>query len=163
MLFNAFFWLAFEQAGSTLNVFAENSTDRHLFGTEVPATWFQSINPLLIVGLAPFFAALWTGLGRRNLDPSQPVKIGLGLILLGIGYVFMVIAGKLNATGAQVGMFWLVATYAFHTLGELCLSPTGLSFVTKTAPVKYMDKGALSFWQDLYWALLNSNEFMLNH
>jgi POT family proton-dependent oligopeptide transporter len=138
MLFNAFFWIAFEQAGTTLNVFAERSTNRYLFGWEVPATWFQSVNALLIIALAPLFAIMWTALGRRNLDPSQPTKIGLGLVLLGVGYVFMVIAGKLNATGAQVGMFWLLATYAFHTFGELCLSPTGLSFVTKAAPVRFV-------------------------
>jgi len=138
MVFNAFFWFAFEQAGTSLNVFAERSTDRHLFGEEVPATWFQSVNALLILALAPFFAVMWTALGRRNLDPSQPTKIGMGLVLLGIGFVFMVIAGMLNASGAQVGMVWLLATYTFHTLGELCLSPTGLSFVTKTAPVKYV-------------------------
>lgn len=138
MLFNAFFWIAFEQAGSTLNVFAESSTDRHVLGYEVPATWFQSVNPFLIFLLAPFFAALWSYLGARKLDPSQPAKIGLGLLLLGGGYVFMVLAAQLNVGGAQVAMFWLIATYTLHTVGELCLSPTGLSFVTKTAHPKYV-------------------------
>ena len=138
MLFNAFFWIAFEQAGSTLNVFAEKSTNRQLSSWEVPATWFQSVNPALIILLAPFFAMLWSALGRRGRDPSQPVKIGLGLLLLGGGYVFMVLAGKLAAGGALVGMYWLVLTYTMHTLGELCLSPTGLSFVTKTAPARYV-------------------------
>lgn len=138
MLFNAFFWIAFEQAGSSLNIYADQNTDRHIFGWEMPATWFQSVNPCLIVLLAPFFAALWTGLGKRNLDPSQPLKISLGLILLGIGYLFMVAAGILGKDGAKVGMFWLTMTYVFHTLGELCLSPTGLSYVTKAAPVRYV-------------------------
>src|SRR5262245_54521756 len=89
MRFNAVFWIAFEQAGSTLNVFADKSTDRHLFGWEVPATWFQSINAGLILAMAPLFAWLWTALGRRNLNPSQPVKISLGLLFLGAGYVFI--------------------------------------------------------------------------
>jgi POT family proton-dependent oligopeptide transporter len=145
LLFNAFFWIAFEQAGSTLNVFAKNSTNRNLFGWEVPATWFQSVNPLLILVLAPLFAAVWSGLGRRGLDPSQAVKIGLGLLFLGGGYVFMVLAARVNAEGALVSMFWLLATYTFHTLGELCLSPTGLSFVTKTAPFRYVSL-LMGFW-----------------
>jgi POT family proton-dependent oligopeptide transporter len=146
MLFNAFFWLAYEQGGSTLNVFAERSTDRHFLSWEeapeflqvIPATWFQSVNAALILLLGPAFAWLWTWLGRRGMDPSQPAKIGLGLILLGAGYVFMVFAAALNAGGVPVAMWWLLATYLMFTLGELCLSPTGLSFVTKTAPVRFM-------------------------
>jgi len=146
MIFNVFFWIAFEQGGSTLNVFALRSTDRHLLSwdwapsvlREIPATWFQSVNAALIILLAPLFAWLWSRLGRRGLDPSQPVKIGLGLLLLGGGYAFMVFAAWLNASGAQVAMWWLLATYTMHTLGELCLSPTGLSFVTKTAPVRFV-------------------------
>jgi POT family proton-dependent oligopeptide transporter len=137
MLFMAFFWLAYEQAGSSLNVFAEKSTDRNLFGWEVPATWFQSVNALLILAIAPLMAGLWSYLARRGLDPSQPVKIGIGLLLLGGGFLFMVAAGALNADGSKVAMFWLIATYALHTVGELCLSPTGLAFVTKTAPARY--------------------------
>ena len=136
ILFNAFFWLAFEQAGSTLNVFAKESTDRTIFGSEMPATWFQSVNPLLIILLAPVFAAFWSKMGRRN--PSQPVKISLGLILLGIGYIFMVLGANQAVPGVKVGMLFLFATYFFHTLGELCLSPTGLSFVTKAAPVRFV-------------------------
>src|SRR5262249_22520618 len=87
---------------------------------------------------APLFAALWSSLGRRGRDPSQPVKIGLGLVFLGIGYMFMAAAGSLAATGVAVGMFWLTATYTFNTIGELCLSPTGVSFVTRTAPVRFV-------------------------
>jgi len=138
MVFNAFFWFAFEQAGSSLNLFAKQNTERQLLGWEVPATWLQSVNPLLIIGLGPVFAAMWTGLGRRSLDPSQPTKIGLGLLLLGAGFLFMVIAGRLNVSGAKVSAIWLVATYSCHTLGELCLSPTGLSYVTKAAPVRFV-------------------------
>ncbi len=138
VLFNAFFWFAFGQSGSTLNVFAESSTDRNLLGWKIPATWFQGVNSLLIIGFAPLFAIMWTGLGRRRLDPSQPAKIGLGLILLGMGFIFMVIAGMLNADGAKVGMHWLLATYTMFTLGELCLSPTGLAYVTRAAPVRFV-------------------------
>jgi len=143
MLFNAFFWLAFEQAGSTLNVFAFERTNRVIFGWDMPASWFQSVNPFVIITMAPAFAFLWSALGRRNLNPSQPVKIGLGLLLLGGGYVFMVIGAKLSESGeageiVRVSMFWLFATYTLHTLGELCLSPTGLSFVTKAAPVRFV-------------------------
>ncbi len=147
MVFNAFFWIAFEQAGSTLNVFAQESTDRTLFTAEampgvfreIPATWFQSINALLIVLCAPLFSIIWSALAARGRNPSQPVKIALGLIFLGIGYVAMVWAAKLNFdTGAKVGMFWLTFAYATHTLGELCLSPTGLSYVTKAAPVRFV-------------------------
>jgi proton-dependent oligopeptide transporter, POT family len=152
MLFNAFFWVAFEQAGSSINVFTEENTNRFIGGWEVPATWFQSINAGLIFILAPLFAAIWTGLGKRKMNPSQPVKIALGLIFLGLGYVFMVWAGQVahGAPAAQAGAavagggvvkagMWLIfMTYLWHTVGELCLSPTGLAYVTKAAPVKFV-------------------------
>lgn len=139
MFFNAFFWLAFEQAGSSVNVFTEQNTDRMIGTFEVPATWFQSINAFFIFLLAPLFAWIWTSLGKRNLNPSQPVKIALGLIFLGLGFVFMVWAGKIAAGNAvKAGMMLITATYFLHTIGELCLSPTGLSYVTKAAPVKFV-------------------------
>lgn len=139
MLFNAFFWIAFEQAGSSLNIFTEQNTDRRLGNFEVPATWFQSVNAGLIFILAPIFSAIWTLLGQRGMNPSQPVKIALGLIFLGIGYLFMVVAGQITAGGAaKAGMFFIMMTYFWHTVGELCLSPTGLSYVTKTAPVRFV-------------------------
>jgi POT family proton-dependent oligopeptide transporter len=139
MLFNAVFWIAFEQAGSTLNVFTERCTQRQLFGWEIPASWFQSINAWEILLLAPVFAALWTALGRRGLDPVQPIKIALGLLFVGLGYVFAVAAARLfDTTGMKVSMFWLVALYTLHTIGELCLSPTGLAYVTKAAPRRFL-------------------------
>ena len=104
----------------------------------MPATWFQSINAALILLLAPFFAMLWSRLGQAGKNPSQPLKISLALLLLGVGYLFMVFAARLNASGVKVSMFWLTATYFFHTVGELCISPTGLSFVTKIAPVRFV-------------------------
>ena len=136
--FNTFFWMAFEQAGSSLNLFAEDNTSRMIGSWEVPTSWFQSINAFCVFMLAPIFAAVWLRLGARGRDPKQATKIGLGLLLLGVGYVFMVFGAQFASTGVRVSMLWLVATYFFHTLGELCLSPTGLAFVTKAAPVKFV-------------------------
>jgi POT family proton-dependent oligopeptide transporter len=139
MFFNAFFWLPFEQAGSSVNVFTEQNTDRMMGTFEVPATWFQSVNAGLIFILAPLFAGIWTKLGKVRMNPSQPVKIALGLIFLGLGFVFMVWAGKIAVGGAAKAAMWLIfMTYFWHTVGELCLSPTGLSYVTKAAPVKFV-------------------------
>lgn len=138
MLFNALFWLAFEQSGTSLNLFALQRTERVVLGWEVPAGWFQWVNPLCILLLSPVFAWIWGFLGRRSMDPPQSVKIALGLILVGLGFLFMVWGGKLAAEGAKVSMFFLIATYFWHTVGELCLSPTGLAFVTRTAPVRFV-------------------------
>ncbi|MBL0928223.1 MAG: peptide MFS transporter [Phycisphaerales bacterium] len=138
MLFNAVFWIAFEQAGSSVNVFTEQNTNRMIGSWEVPATWFQSVNPALIILMAAPFGMIWTGLGRRNLNPSQPVKIALGLIFLGVGYIFMVWAGMITKGGAKAGMVFVLAMYFWHTVGELCLSPTGLAYVTKAAPVRFV-------------------------
>jgi POT family proton-dependent oligopeptide transporter len=132
----ALFWAGFEQAGSTFNLFAERYTERHigLFNYEVPAGWFQSLGPIFVITFAPLFATLWVRLARRNLDPSIPVKFGLGLILLGMGFLIMAGAAKLVAAGHKVWPAWLITTYLVHTFGELCLSPVGLSSVTKLAP-----------------------------
>jgi len=135
-VFVIFFWAAFEQAGSSMNVFAKNFTDRELGGFEFPATWFQSVNPAVIILFAPVFAWLWTWLDKRNLHPRTPTKFAIGLMLLSAGFVFMVIAGMKVADGAKASAFWLLAAYTFHTWGELCLSPVGLSMVTKLAPTK---------------------------
>lgn len=139
MVFNAFFWIAFEQAGSSLNLFTEQNTDRMIGTFQVPATWFQSVNAGLIFILAPVFAVIWTRLGAIKKNPSQPLKIALGLLFLGIGYIFMVVAGQITVGGAaKASMFFVLACYFWHTVGELCLSPTGLSYVTKAAPVKFV-------------------------
>jgi len=139
MLFNAVFWLAFEQAGSSLNLFTELHTDRTLAGFEIPTTWFQSVNAGLIFILAPLFALLWSALARRGRDPGQPIKIAFGLWFLALGYVFMVWAGSVAATpGVKASMWLLIATYFWHTVGELCLSPTGLAYVTVTAPARFV-------------------------
>ena len=136
-VFVIFFWAAFEQAGSSMNVFAKESTDRMVFGFEFPATWYQSVNPAVIVLFAPVFAWGWTWLDRKGYHPRTPTKFGLGLILLGFGFVFMVIAGLKVQDGGKAAAQWLLLAYTFHTFGELCLSPVGLSMVTKLAPLKY--------------------------
>ncbi|HSV07759.1 MAG TPA: peptide MFS transporter [Candidatus Binatus sp.] len=139
MLFNAVFWLAFEQAGSSLNLFTDLRTNRMLGGFEIPTTWFQSVNAGLILLLAPLFAGLWSWLARRGRDPGQPVKIALGLGFLSLGYVFMVWASRTAAEYAtRASMVFVLVTYFWHTVGELCLSPTGLSYVTKAAPERHV-------------------------
>jgi proton-dependent oligopeptide transporter, POT family len=135
---NVAFWTAFEQAGSSMNVFAAQSTDRTLWGLlaqPFPATWYQSVNPAAVIIFAPAFAWLWLFLGRRGLEPSTPVKFALGLWLLGLAFLAMV-AGSLQARDdGLAGAHWLLITYVVYTWGELCLSPVGLSMVTRLAPL----------------------------
>jgi POT family proton-dependent oligopeptide transporter len=130
------FWSLFEQGSSTLTLFAERNTDRHLdwLGYAFPTTWFHSLNPLLIISLAPVFAVLWVRLGQRN--PSSTTKFALGLLLVAAGFGVLVFAAQLAASGAKVSPLWLVATYVLHSLGELCLSPVGLSAMTRLAPAR---------------------------
>ena len=137
------FWGGFEQQATTFNLFAVDYTDRSLLGDLFPegvhpASWYQSANPIAIVLFAPFFAWLWVALGKRNLDPSAPVKFGFGLILLGVGFLVMVFAAELViATGEDVAPTWLLLAYLLHTFGELCLAPVGLSNITKLAPARF--------------------------
>jgi POT family proton-dependent oligopeptide transporter len=137
-LASALFWAGFEQAGSSFNLFAERYTLRNLGGLnfEIPAAWFQALGPVFIIAFAPVFAWLWVWLARRNLDPSIPAKFALGLFLLGLGFVVMAGAAKVVAAGNPAWPTWLVTTYLLHTFGELCVSPVGLSSVTKLAPRK---------------------------
>jgi len=134
----AMFWAGFEQAGSSLNLFAERYTQRVINGFEIPAGWFQTLNPVFIIVLAPVFSAMWVTLARRNLNPSTPAKFGIGLIMLGLGFAVMIGAAKLVAAGNQVLPTWLFFTYLLHTMGELALSPVGLSATTKLAPRGYV-------------------------
>jgi len=136
----ALFWTGFEQAGSSLTIFADRYTDRGFFGHVIPTGLFQCIQPVLIILLSPFVGYLWIRLAVKNLNPSTPVKFGLGLILMAVGFVVMVFAAKIVVTGVKVLPMWLVATYFFHTLGELLLSPVGLSAVTKLAPPRYVSQ-----------------------
>ncbi len=136
----ALFWSGFEQAGSSLNLFADRYTDRMLglFNFEIPAGWYQSINPIFIIALAPVYGWIWISLARRNLNPSIPLKFALGLILLGAGFFVMVIASKIVLGGVSAASGWLIMTYLLHTMGELCLSPVGLSSVTKLSPQRFV-------------------------
>ncbi|MBA3657835.1 MAG: peptide MFS transporter [Gemmatimonadaceae bacterium] len=140
-VFAAIFWSAFEQAPTALNLFARDFTDRQLGGFEIPATWFQSVNSLFIILLAPAFAALWVKMAGRGGDFSSPAKFALGLFLAGLGFLVMIFAANLvfqSGGTIKVSPWWLVASYFFQTLGELSLSPVGLSSMTKLAPRKYV-------------------------
>ena len=128
------FWMAYEQAGSTLNLFAERSTNNTILGRSFPASWYQSLPPLFIILFAPVFALLWVRLGHRN--PSSPAKFTIALVLLGLGFAVMIGAATAAAGGARVSPMWLVVSYLLQTLGELCLSPVGLSAMSKLAPVR---------------------------
>jgi POT family proton-dependent oligopeptide transporter len=130
----AVFWSGFEQAGSSLNLFARDMTDRVIFNWEMPTGWLQNINPFFIVVMAPVYGAMWTWLAHRDANPSIPVKFGLGLLGLG-GGMFVLAWGAANASAdSQVSMAWLVVTYFLFTCGELAISPVGLSSMTKLAP-----------------------------
>lgn len=128
------FWCAFEQAGSTMNLFAQHRTETVLFGFDFPASWLQSVNAIFIILLAPVFAWLWVTMGRR--EPSSPAKFALGLVFLGIGFVVLGVGAVRSEAGEMVSPTWLIASYFFHTVGELCLSPVGLSAMTKLAPAR---------------------------
>ena len=134
--FVIFFWSAFEQAGASLTLFADQQTDRHIFGFEMPASWFQSVNPLAIIVFAPIFAGIWTSLGKRNKEPSSPVKQAIGLFLLSIGYLVIAYGVKGVDGSMKASMFWLLGMYILHTFGELCLSPIGLSMVARLSPAR---------------------------
>ncbi|AKH36918.1 MULTISPECIES: peptide MFS transporter [Nitrosomonas] len=135
--FVIFFWAAFEQAGASLTFFAEEQTDRNLFGAEIPASFFQSINAVFIIILAPVFAFIWTFLGQRNLEPSSPTKQAFGLLFLSIGYLVIACGVQGVDPAIKVSFMWLTSLYLLHTIGELCLSPIGLAMVVKLAPEKF--------------------------
>jgi POT family proton-dependent oligopeptide transporter len=128
------FWMGFEQAGGTMNLFADQKTDRHLFGREFPASYYQSLNPLLILLLAPLLSRLWFVWDRSRHAVSVVSKQGMGMLILGLGFVLMAVADQRADLIGKVGPLWLVGVYFLHTVGELFLSPIGLSMVTKLAP-----------------------------
>ena len=134
---SACFWAGFEQAGSSLNLFGRDYTDRMLGSFEIPTAWFQSANSFFIIILSPFFAALWINLGRRMMDPSYSAKCAIGLVIMASGFIVMFFAAQIAASGLKVAPYWLVATYFLHTVGELCLSPVALSAVSRLAPKKF--------------------------
>ncbi|MCL4235195.1 MAG: peptide MFS transporter [Deltaproteobacteria bacterium] len=170
VFFVLFFWMSFEQAGSSLTLFAEHSTDRMipLLGWEFPTSWFQSVNPFLIFVMAPLFSMVWVRMAKANIEPSTPMKMAWGLAFLAISFVIMVFAGLIvDKTMGRVGLLWLLGSYFFATVGELCLSPIGLSLVTKLSPARF---GSLlmgtwfvsSFLANLVGGLLAGNYDAMN-
>ncbi|WP_428223463.1 peptide MFS transporter [Flavobacterium sp.] len=134
--FVIFFWGAFEQAGASLTLFADRQTDRNLMGWEMPASYFQSVNPLAVILLAPVMSMVWGFLYKRNAEPASPKKMAIGLALVALGYGVIAIAVKGLGMDEKVSMWWLIGLYIIHSIGELCLSPIGLSMVSKLAPLR---------------------------
>ncbi|MGH7536848.1 MAG: oligopeptide:H+ symporter, partial [Gemmatimonadales bacterium] len=128
------FWMAYEQAGSTLNLFAERNTHNVVLGQSFPASWYQSVPPLFVITFAAVFAALWGRLGARN--PSSTAKFTIGLFLLGLAFAVMIGAASVAATGVRVSPLWLFVSYLLQVWGELCLSPVGLSAMSTLAPAR---------------------------
>lgn len=135
--FTIVFWAGFEQAAGSMNLFAKYKTDLVFFGWEMPASWLQAVNPIFIIILAPIFASVWIRMGDK--EPDSPRKFALGMLFLGLGFVSMVGAALQIGDDAntKAHVIWLVMAYVFHTMGELCLSPIGLSMVSKLAPLKF--------------------------
>ena len=136
-VFVVFFWAAFEQAGGLMNLYTDEKVNRVVLGWQIPTTWFQAVNSIFILLLAPLFSILWTRLAERGKDPSIPFKMGLGLLLVSLGFVLMLGASMQSAAEGKAALMWVVGAYFIHTMGELCLSPVGLSMVTKLAPKRY--------------------------
>src|SRR5438445_1528776 len=135
-VFASLFWGAYEQAGSTLNLFADRYVHLELLGVTLYASWFVSIQAAFVILLSPIFAWLWVKLGPRQ--PSSPAKFALALLFVGVAFVLLIPAGSLAQSGVKVSALWLVAAYFIQELGALCLSPVGLSLVTKLAPVRFV-------------------------
>jgi POT family proton-dependent oligopeptide transporter len=135
--FVIFFWSAFEQAGASLTFFASENTQRDLGFYVVPTSFFQSLNSIFVVALAPLVAWIWIKLGKAKREPSSPFKMAMGLMLLALGYLWIATGVNGVGTGVKVSMIWLIGMYMMHTFGELCLSPIGLSLFNKLAPLKF--------------------------
>ncbi|MFF7989842.1 peptide MFS transporter [Kitasatospora xanthocidica] len=133
----AIFWMIYDQGGSTLSLFADKNTADNLLGFGFSATWYQSLNPLFVMALAPVFAFLWLWLSRRNKEPNTITKFAMGLVLIGASFFVFVVPMNMAGDGTKVSPMWLVSIYMIQTIGELCVSPVGLSVTTKMAPQKY--------------------------
>ena len=131
------FWGAFEQAGGLMNIYASEKTNRMLMGWEVPASWFQSLNAMFIIFLGTSVALYWANRKLKGKLSTSLFKMILGLIIMGAGFFFMTAAAGQYESNGSSAMYWLVLAYLFHTVGELCISPVALSYITKLAPVKY--------------------------
>jgi POT family proton-dependent oligopeptide transporter len=139
------FWAGYEQTGASLNLFAERYTDRNILGWEMPSGVLQAVNPIFIILFAPLFAALWIALGKRGRDFNAAAKFGAGLIMLGLGFLVMYFASQYTLAGQMVLPTWLVLTYLLHTFAELCLSPVGLSYMSKLAPPRFVGQ-VMGMW-----------------
>ncbi|WP_300704437.1 peptide MFS transporter [Bacteroides sp.] len=135
--FVIFFWAAYEQAGASLTLFASEQTDRTILGWEMPASWIQSFNPFFVVILAAIMPGVWGSLNRRGMEPSSPTKQAIGLLLLSLGYLVICFGVKDVQPGIKVSLIWLTGLYFIHTMGEICLSPIGLSMVNKLTPIRF--------------------------
>ncbi|MEM7159331.1 MAG: oligopeptide:H+ symporter [Myxococcota bacterium] len=154
MVFNVVFWACFEQAGTSLTLFADRNVDRAIFGWEMPASMTQFFNPAFIVLFGSFFSVLWIKLDKKNLNPNIPMKFGMGIMQLGFGYLLLQLGAQMAGADARVPLFILVFMYMLHTTGELFLSPIGLSMVTKLAP-RHMTGSVMGAWF-LSFAFANS-------
>jgi POT family proton-dependent oligopeptide transporter len=135
ILFSVFFWALFEQAYTSMNLFADRAMDRTIGDSTIPTAWYLSLNAMFIVMFAPIFAWLWVKLGKRKMNPNAAIKFGMALLFVGLGFGALVLGLSISELG-KVSMIWLIIAYLLHTWGELCLSPVGLSYVTKLAPAK---------------------------
>ncbi|MFC5722173.1 peptide MFS transporter [Streptomyces gamaensis] len=163
----AVFWMIFDQAGSTMSTFAEKQTSDTLFGLSFPSTWFQSVNPAWVMALAPVIASVWMALSRRNREPSTTVKFAMAMFFIGASFAIFVVPMLMTQDGGKASPMWLLSIYMIQTIGELCLSPVGLSVTTKLAPQKYASQ-MLGVWflavtaGDCFTGLLSLNDVKLN-
>lgn len=135
--FVIFFWAAYEQAGASLTLFAAEQADRHVFSWEMPASWIQSFNPFFVVVLAAIMPGVWSTLHKRGMEPSSPTKQAIGLLLLSLGYLVICFGIKGVQPGVKISFLWLAGLYFIHTMGEIALSPIGLSMVNKLTPARF--------------------------
>ena len=153
--FVIFFWAAYEQAGASLTLFAADQTNRDIFGWEMPASWFQSFNPFFVVILAYIMPGIWGFLNKRHMEPSSPTKQAIGLLLLSLGYLFICFGVKDAQPGVKVSIIWLTGLYFIHTMGEIALSPIGLSMVNKLTPIRFASL-MMGIW---YLSTATTNKF----
>ena len=153
--FVIFFWAAYEQAGASLTLFASEQTDRVIFGWEMPASWIQSFNPFFVVILAAIMPGVWGFLNKRGMEPASPTKQAIGLLLLSLGYLVICFAVKDVQPGVKVSLIWLTGLYFIHTMGEIALSPIGLSMVNKLTPIRFASL-MMGIW---YLSTATANKF----
>lgn len=153
--FVIFFWAAYEQAGASLTLFASEQTDRVILGWEMPASWIQSFNPFFVVILAAIMPGVWNFLNKRGMEPSSPTKQAIGLLLLSLGYLVICFGVKDAQPGVKVSLLWLTGLYFIHTMGEIALSPIGLSMVNKLTPIRFASL-MMGIW---YLSTATANKF----